>query len=46
MSSCLFADIPEFTLDQDPSWGGHEAVREIPGLQGGVGEAEALPPEV
>lgn len=42
----FFSIIPEFALDQDPAWRGHETVREIPGLQGRVGETETLPPEV
>ena len=42
----FFSIIPQFTLDQDPTWRGHETVREIPGLQGRVGETETLPPEV
>ena len=42
----FFSIIPQFTLDQDPPWRGHETVREIPGLQGRVGETETLPPEV
>ena len=37
---------PELALDQDPARGGGEAGGGVPGLKGGRGGAEDLPPEV
>ena len=37
---------PELALDEDPARGGSEAGGVVPGLEGGRGGAEGLPPEV